>query len=223
MCSFSIVMERVFWSWDQMILIQIRCELCPNHDIDFHWRSYIDLMYEFFFVFDNLLFRLFRLSGQSQLFSTQSCAHNLCKTCTVGEGAYLLITYSFFSICMHQAKRSLYTAFPYIWCIFWCVICLCLCSICGWCEAAACVFELKTVFKKIFHWLNRFSCLYISVLQPTTSDDYPNFGGDFFSNKNISFCVYLVKFCYQFRCVFDEKNEQKHSKKFNSNLIFGQS
>lgn len=222
MCSFSIVMERVFWSWDQMILIQIRCESDkPRHWFSLtivHWFD----VWIFFCIRQFIVSTLSPLWPVSAVFNTELCSQ-LVQNLYSGRGSVLVDHLLFFSICMHQAKRSLYTAFPYMWCIFWFVICLCLCSICGWCEAAACVFELKTVFKKIFHWLNRFSCLYISVLQPTTSDDYPNFGGDFFSNKNISFCVYLVKFCYQFRCVFDEKNEQKHSKKFNSNLIFGKS
>lgn len=186
-CSFSIVMERVFWSWDQMILIQIRCESDkPRHWFSLtivHWFVvWIFFLYSTIYCFDSF----------ASLASLSCFQHRVVlTTCTVGEGAYLLITYSFFSsICMHQAKRSLYTAFPYMWCIFWCVICLYLCSICGWCEAAACVFELKTVFKKIFHWLNRFSCLYISVLQPTTSDDYPNFGGDFFlKQKYLLLCL----------------------------------
>lgn len=136
-------------------------------------------LYSTIYCFDSLALALSTLASLASL----SCFQHrvVLTTCRLGEGAYLLITYSFFLyVCIKLSVRCI--PLSRICGVFF-GICLCMCSICGWCEAAACVFELKTVFKKIFHWLNQFSCLYISVLQPTTSDDHPNFEGDFFSKK----------------------------------------
>lgn len=52
------------------------------------------------------------------------------------------------------------------------------------CGALRIVYSLSAVFKKIFHSVNQFSCLLISVLESPTSDDRPNSRYKLFANKN---------------------------------------
>lgn len=177
-------------------------------------------LYSTIYCFDSLALALASLASLASL----SCFQHrvVLTTCRVGEGAYLLITHSFFLyVCIKPSVGCV--PLSRICGVFFDVVFVCVCAafVVGVKQPRAFSSSKQYLKKSFTDSINSVVCIFRCCNQqhPTIIQILR----EIFFKKNISCCVYLVKNFVINLDVYLIKNEQKYSKKFNSNLLFGKS